>query len=111
MKFKLNSVSSKVTPSKRVVLTVVSGTILLVLLVTSIALYQKHEENVSQAHAAAQADAAKADQARTARENLTKAQLAQSETYRHQLCDLLATKAKTKPTAGLIVVPVVACTF
>jgi sensor c-di-GMP phosphodiesterase-like protein len=109
MKFK-NSVSS-LKPKKRTLLIVTASCLILVLFGTSVALYQRHQENVSKAHAATLATEAKAEQARTARENATKAQLTQSETYRHQLCDLLAQKAKTKPTAGYIVVPVVACTF
>jgi len=111
MKFKLNSVSSKLKPKRRTVLLVTSGLFVAVVLLGSVALYQKHQENVSQAHAATLATEAKADQARTARENATKAQLAQSDIYRHQLCDLILAAEKAPATKGKITRPAIPCTF
>lgn len=107
------SVATKRTPwlhklvTKQNLLIAGASLIVLVTVITSIALYQRHK-NVEAAQAAAiRQDAITAERARLQEVAILKTQISTLQAQKKASCDYLALKARTKPTAGYVIVPTV----
>lgn len=99
---KVPNVSTKVKVTAAIFLAVVS-------LLFLTAIYQRHQ-NVVHAQAVAKHDAALAEQKNIQTKlSSLQAQVASEHTKRMNVCNYVTLKSKTKPTAGLITLPVVDC--